>query len=113
MRTFAAEVEQLVRKFKQTKPAENGNRNGQPAKQAGLVGPRPALHGVAAVDGVRFAIAPGEVCGLRGPNGAGQSTTLRLLGTRLEPSGGAARAGGHDVMKQGPLMRQRGTLGQH
>ncbi len=107
----AVEAEQLVKKFKQTKSAENGDGNGQPAKRAGLFGPRPAPRWVAAVDGVSFSIAPGEVFGLLGPNGAGKSTTIRMLCTLLEPSSGTARVAGYDVTKQGPLVRQNlGTV---
>jgi ABC-2 type transport system ATP-binding protein len=54
---------------------------------------------VNAVDGVSFAATPGEVFGLLGPNGAGKTTTVGMLTTRVRPSGGAARIGGIDVMR--------------
>jgi len=50
-----------------------------------------------AVDGLDFAVEPGEVLGLVGPNGAGKTTTLRCLAGILPPSAGSVRIGGHDV----------------
>ena len=52
---------------------------------------------VNAVDGVSFAVAPGEVFGLLGPNGAGKTTTVGMLTTRVRPTAGTARVGGVDV----------------
>jgi heme exporter protein A len=42
----------------------------------------------AAVDGVSFALAPGEFLTIFGPNGAGKTTLLRLLGGALHPTSG-------------------------
>jgi ABC-2 type transport system ATP-binding protein len=42
-----------------------------------------------AVDGIDFAVAPGEAFGLLGPNGAGKTTTMRLLAGLLAPDRGA------------------------
>ncbi|MFO7697211.1 MAG: ABC transporter ATP-binding protein [Anaerolineae bacterium] len=50
-----------------------------------------------AVDGVSFSVEQGEVFGLLGPNGAGKTTTISMLTGVLEPSGGTARIGGHDI----------------
>ncbi len=55
-----------------------------PTREAGL---RAALRSlvrrehrdVKAVDGISFAIEPGEVVGFLGPNGAGKTTTLKML----------------------------------
>jgi ABC-2 type transport system ATP-binding protein len=52
---------------------------------------------VNAVDGVSFAVTPGEVFGLLGPNGAGKTTTVGILTTRVRPTGGAAFVAGVDV----------------
>ncbi len=51
-------------------------------------------HGhVHAVNGVSFAVAPGEVYGLMGPNGAGKTTTLRMILGLIEPDDGYAQVG--------------------
>jgi ABC-2 type transport system ATP-binding protein len=53
--------------------------------------------GVHAVRGLDFAVAPGEVFGLLGSNGAGKSTTIGMLTTTVVPSAGSARICGLDV----------------
>jgi len=50
---------------------------------------------VRAVDGISFAIEPGEVVGFLGPNGAGKTTTLKMLSGLLYPTGGELRVLGH------------------
>jgi ABC-2 type transport system ATP-binding protein len=50
-----------------------------------------------AVEGLTFAIGPGEVLGLVGPNGAGKTTTLRSLSGIVSPSSGTIRIGAHDL----------------
>ncbi len=52
---------------------------------------------VNAVDGISFAVTPGEVFGLLGPNGAGKTTTIGMLTTRVRPTSGRAMIGGVDV----------------
>ena len=61
---------------------------------------------VAAVDGLRFTVRPGEVFGLLGPNGAGKTTTLRMLCTVLKPTGGTATVAGFDVVGQPSEVRR-------
>jgi sodium transport system ATP-binding protein len=62
---------------------------------------------VKAVAGVSFAVAPGEMVGLLGANGVGKTTTMRLLATLLEPTGGTARIGGCDVVADPLGVRRR------
>lgn len=59
-----------------------------------------------AVDGLSFAVGPGELVGLVGPNGAGKSTTLAMLCGELLPDEGTVTVGGHDVA-QAPLNARR------
>lgn len=50
-----------------------------------------------AVSGLSLKVYPGEIFGLVGPDGAGKTTTLRMLATIMDPSGGSASIAGHDV----------------
>jgi ABC-2 type transport system ATP-binding protein len=49
-----------------------------------------------AVDGLSLRVTAGEIYGLVGPDGAGKSTTLRMLAGLLDPSGGRVRLVGLD-----------------
>src|SRR5438045_1452785 len=53
-----------------------------------------------AVDGVSLNVQAGEAYGLVGPDGAGKTTTLRLLVGALSPDSGAASVRGYDVQHQ-------------
>jgi len=50
-----------------------------------------------AVDRLTLRVENGEIFGLVGPDGAGKTTTLRLLCGLLDPTSGDARVAGHDV----------------
>ena len=50
-----------------------------------------------AVDDVTFDVREGEIFGFLGSNGAGKSTTIRMLCGLLQPTSGTARVGGIDV----------------
>jgi ABC-2 type transport system ATP-binding protein len=52
---------------------------------------------VRAVDQLSFDVQPGEIFGLVGPDGAGKTTTLRMLAGVLTPDSGSATVAGHDV----------------
>jgi drug efflux transport system ATP-binding protein len=52
-----------------------------------------------AVDGLTLAVEEGEIFGLVGPDGAGKTTTMRLLTGILLPTSGEARVAGHDVVR--------------
>ena len=54
----------------------------------------PKSREVVAVDQVSFGIAPGERVAFVGQNGAGKSTTIKMLAGVLHPDGGAARVAG-------------------
>jgi ABC-2 type transport system ATP-binding protein len=44
-----------------------------------------------AVDGIDFAVRPGEIFSLLGPNGAGKTTTIGMISGCIPPDGGDAR----------------------
>jgi ABC-2 type transport system ATP-binding protein len=60
-----------------------------------------------AVDDVSFEVEPGEIFGYLGANGAGKSTTIRMLCGLLAPSGGRARVAGCEVGRDSLLLRSR------
>lgn len=52
-----------------------------------------------AVDHLDLTVAAGEIFGLVGPDGAGKTTTLRMLCALMDPSEGTASVAGHDVVR--------------
>lgn len=58
-----------------------------------------AFPGVVAVDHLSFEVAAGEIFGLVGPDGAGKTTTLRVLAGVLPPDEGQAAVAGADVVR--------------
>ena len=68
---------------------------------------------VPAVDGVDLHIRPGEIYGLVGSDGAGKTTTIRLLVGALKMDAGQAEIAGFDIQKQTEQARaQLGYLSQ-
>jgi drug efflux transport system ATP-binding protein len=55
--------------------------------------------GVQAVDHLSFEVHSGEIFGLVGPDGAGKTTTLRMLAGVMPPDGGGATVAGADVVR--------------
>jgi len=60
---------------------------------------------VRAIDGMSFEVRRGEIFGLVGPDGAGKTTTLRILAGLLKPDDGTAAVAGHDVVRDGDALR--------
>lgn len=58
-----------------------------------------------AVDGLALSVARGEIFGLIGPDGAGKTTTLRLLAAVMLPTTGTARVLGFDTRRQAERIR--------
>ncbi|MFM7537116.1 MAG: ABC transporter ATP-binding protein [Acidimicrobiales bacterium] len=63
-----------------------------------------------AVDGVSFAVAPGEVVVLLGPNGAGKTSTVETLEGYRRPTAGTVRVLGADPSDQTALGRRAGIM---
>ena len=59
-----------------------------------------------ALQDVSFAVPTGSVCGLLGHNGAGKSTTIKILSTLLRPTSGKATVAGYDVVRQPVQVRE-------
>jgi ABC-2 type transport system ATP-binding protein len=56
--------------------------------------------GFTAVDAVSFEVERGRIFGFLGANGAGKSTTIRMLCGLLQPSSGTAVVGGFDIRRE-------------
>lgn len=66
-----------------------------------------------AVDGISFSVEPGEMFCVVGPDGAGKTTTLRMLCGLLPPTSGSGRVLGYDLATQtSKLHREIGYLSQ-
>ena len=60
-----------------------------------------------AVDHLNLEIPRGEIFGLVGPDGAGKTTTLRLLCGLLDPTQGEAWVAGHHVAREGDAVKDQ------
>jgi len=60
-----------------------------------------------AVDRLTFDVAQGEVFGFLGSNGAGKSTTIRMLCGLLKPTSGTGTVGGVDVSRDPEGVKRR------
>ena len=91
-------------------------RQGQEPAGPTELGQRPAVEvdglakrfgGTAALAGISFSVAPGELFGFIGPDGAGKTSLFRILVTLLVPDAGSARVLGYDVVRQMWELRRR------
>lgn len=70
-------------------------------------GLRKVFGSVVAVDSVDLQVGRGEVFGIVGPDGAGKTTTFRMLVGAIEPTAGSALVAGFDVRTQGGEVKRR------
>ena len=61
---------------------------------------------VIAVDHLTFSVSPGEIFGLVGPDGAGKTTTMRLLTAIMDPSSGDAWVVGRHVVREAEAIKE-------
>jgi ABC-2 type transport system ATP-binding protein len=61
----------------------------------------------AALKGISFDVAAGEIFGLLGPNGSGKTTLFRILSTLMLPTGGRALVAGFDAAQEPDEVRRR------
>ncbi|HLA89923.1 MAG TPA: ABC transporter ATP-binding protein [Gemmatimonadaceae bacterium] len=66
-----------------------------------------AFGALTAVDALTFDVRPGELFGLVGPDGAGKTTTLRMLAGVLRPTAGDATVGGVSVVRDPEAVKHR------
>jgi len=60
-----------------------------------------------AVDHLDLEVGPGEAFALVGPDGAGKTTTMRLLTGIMDPDEGAAQVLGFDTVKEGEDLKEQ------
>lgn len=60
-----------------------------------------------AVDRLNLEIERGEIFGLVGPDGAGKTTTVRMLCGLIEPTSGSAQVAGHDVSRESQAVKDQ------
>ena len=59
------------------------------------------------VERLNLQINDGEIVGLIGHNGAGKSTTLKMIAGLIEPTSGDVRVMGRDIRKEGVRVKQK------
>ncbi len=62
---------------------------------------------VTAVDGLSLSVRRGEIFGLVGPDGAGKTTTIRMLCAIMDPTRGSARVAGFDTVSESEQIKRR------
>jgi ABC-2 type transport system ATP-binding protein len=65
------------------------------------------FNGTTAVDRLTLTVARGELFGFIGPDGAGKSTTLRMLTAIMDPSGGEAWVMGRHTVREAEAIKAR------
>ena len=60
-----------------------------------------------AIENLNLQIERGEIVGLLGHNGAGKSTTLKMIAGLVEPTSGRIQVMGHDMQKESIKVKQR------
>jgi len=100
---YAIHVQNLS-KFYVVSQQETGTK----AAFQGLVHRRKAE--VRAVNGISFDIGPGEIVGFLGPNGAGRTTTLKMLSGLLHPTSGELSVLGYIPSKREAAFLRQITL---
>ena len=61
---------------------------------------------ITAVDGLDLTVAPGEIFGLVGSDGAGKTTTMRMLTGIMDPTSGSARVLGRDTVREAEAIKE-------
>ncbi len=85
-------------------PTDKGQQNHRVIETENLT---KSFKDVVAVDGLNLSVQQGEIFGLVGPDGAGKTTTIRLLVAIMNPTDGRARVFGYDTVQQPEPIKQR------
>ena len=71
-----------------------------------LTGVTKLYHQVAAVKGLDLAVEDGEIMGIIGHNGAGKSTTIKMVVGLISPTSGQVEVMGRDMAKESIYVKQ-------
>ena len=77
-----------------------------PAAVVAITGLTRSFASVCAVDALSLSVTAGEMFGIVGPDGAGKTTTLRMLAGVLTPTSGDALVLGHSVVREPERVKQ-------
>src|SRR5262249_33381600 len=77
-----------------------------------VIGLRKSYGAIRAVDGVSFAVMPGEIFGVIGPNGSGKTTMFNSVLGQIRPDAGSVELGGEDITQLSPLQLSRRGVGR-
>lgn len=80
---------------------------GDPAVAIDVRGLSKSFSGLLAVDRLSFSVQQGEIFGLVGPDGAGKTTTMRMLAGVMTPDAGGATVAGCDLVAAPEAAKQR------
>ena len=73
---------------------------------------RKSYGAIKAVDGVSFAVGPGEIVGVIGPNGSGKTTLFNAILGQIKPTTGHVAFCGEDITGMSPLELSRRGMGR-
>ena len=77
-----------------------------------VVGLRKSYGAIRAVDDVSFAVMPGEIFGVIGPNGSGKTTMFNTVLGQIKPNAGTIELDGEDITRLSPLQLSRRGVGR-
>lgn len=66
-----------------------------------------SFNGNTAVGSLNLEVKKGELFGLVGPDGAGKTTTMRLLASIMDPTSGEAWVAGHSIINEGERIKEK------
>lgn len=66
-----------------------------------------SFDGITAVDNLTLSVMEGEIFGLVGPDGAGKTTTMRLLTSIMDPTSGNATVAGFHTVREAESVKER------
>jgi branched-chain amino acid transport system ATP-binding protein len=77
-----------------------------------VIGLRKSYGAIRAVDGVSFAVMPGEILGVIGPNGSGKTTMFNSVLGQIKPDAGTIELDGKDITRLSPRTLCRRGIGR-